>query len=269
MARQGPKKPAMVPCPICGREFRVTEIGTPRRHGSSWAPCPGAGIVVHPPVGPTVEIGAGPETDPRQQALPMLGESEPASAPPSGLATHVLAPPPFTTSSAAFDPSRTYRYALVRRWGTGPIVLWIMLNPSSADERTLDPTLTRCLGFSIQWGFDAFSVCNLYALRSPRPAALWRVADPVGPLNDEAIELAIAEADLIVVGWGVHAKPDRVAWISELLARSGKPVACLRVQQDGSPGHPLYIARDTVLRRWPSGKVDSALQRPWRVRGGA
>ena len=42
-----------------------------------------------------------------------------------------------------------YRYSLVREWDKEkPKVLFIGLNPSTADEKTDDPTIRRCIGFA-------------------------------------------------------------------------------------------------------------------------
>ena len=61
-----------------------------------------------------------------------------------------------------------YRYLLWREWNAKlPRLLWILLNPSTADERVDDPTLRRVLGFSRSYGFGGLEVVNLFALRSP------------------------------------------------------------------------------------------------------
>jgi len=146
------------------------------------------------------------------------------------------------TAGATFDPTRTYRYRLWRKWGEGKgTVCWLMLNPSTADETVLDPTLRRCKGYSRAWGYSGMEIINLYALRSTDPAGLWRVDDPVGPGNDEAILEAVEACDLVVAGWGGNAKPERVEFVRGLL--SGTPIFCLKTNGDGSPGHPLYLPK--------------------------
>jgi hypothetical protein len=56
---------------------------------------------------------------------------------------------------AMFTPTREHRYVLWRRWGEGPAVNFIGLNPSTADEQEDDPTIRRCIGFARNWGYDA------------------------------------------------------------------------------------------------------------------
>ena len=40
----------------------------------------------------------------------------------------------------AFSEDRRYRYWLTRRWGSGPALMFVSLNPSDADEHHDDPT---------------------------------------------------------------------------------------------------------------------------------
>lgn len=102
---------------------------------------------------------------------------------------------------AVFSSCRRYRYHVWRRWAPRPSVLWILLNPRAADERTLDPPLTRCRNFSRTWGFPAFEVVNLFAWRATAPADLFRAHDPVGSANDDALlEAAIAPGVLSWLG---------------------------------------------------------------------
>jgi hypothetical protein len=119
-----------------------------------------------------------------------------------------------------------YRYSLWRHLGDGPgRVLFVMLNPSTADETTDDPTIRRCATFATGWGYGHLEVCNLFAYRAIDPRQLRRVGDPVGPLNDSMI----ARAD-VVMG----------------LLRSST-VYCVGTTRDGFPRHPLYLRGDSLL----------------------
>ena len=94
----------------------------------------------------------------------------------------------FRSATATFSPCRKYRYTLGRIWNEkAPTACWILLNPSTADERQLDPTLRRCVGFSRAWGFGSMVVVNIFAFRSPYPSNMYAALDPVGPKNDQHI----------------------------------------------------------------------------------
>lgn len=163
---------------------------------------------------------------------------------------------PNLDAGAVFSPCERYRYLLWRQWrsadaGVGTVV-FCMLNPSTATELVLDPTLRRCQGFTRRFGYARFEVVNLFALRSTDPAALHHVADPVGPDNDDVIAKAFADAELIVAGWGsfpmVQPRSFRIA---ELAAAAGKKLHCLGVTKNGhQPRHPLYLRGDAELRTW-------------------
>jgi hypothetical protein len=150
-------------------------------------------------------------------------------------------------TGAMFSLCRAYRYMLWRRWGPGKRALWIMLNPSTADETTLDPTLTRCLRYSQRWGYGAMFVANVFALRSTDPRGLSKVSDPVGPDNDSHI-LVMAkspETGIVICGWGNHGERNgRNKQVLELL--EGIPLHCLEMTRSGQPRHPLYCKGDLV-----------------------
>jgi len=146
---------------------------------------------------------------------------------------------------ATFDDTRTYRYTLGRRWAKGGRrVCFCLLNPSTADEKVLDPTLTRCFGYAKRWGFNAMDVTNVFGLRSTDPKGLREVEDPVGPGNDAAIVKLARRADLVVVGWGTHGRlHGRHERVLDLLNPACEPM-CLGVTKGGYPKHPLYLRAD-------------------------
>lgn len=154
-----------------------------------------------------------------------------------------------------------YRYGLRRETGLlggcGPLGLFVMLNPSTADDMTNDPTIRRCLGFARSFGWRSFGVVNLFAARATDPADLWKHARPEGEgqLNDVSIEAAVEHADHVVAAWGASGGErarDRARVVVRNVARRFPLVAwsCLGTTRDGSPRHPLYVHGATVLRPW-------------------
>jgi hypothetical protein len=126
-----------------------------------------------------------------------------------------------------------------------------MLNPSTADESQLDPTIRRCVGFTHGWGFNALTVVNLFALRSTDPAGMLDAFDPVGPLNDDAIAAESERAGLTVAAWGsggpaARLVPSRARQVHPLL----RDPHHLGLTAAGQPRHPLYLAGATQRLQW-------------------
>ncbi|MCA9303937.1 MAG: DUF1643 domain-containing protein [Phycisphaerales bacterium] len=146
---------------------------------------------------------------------------------------------------ATFSDDGLYRYTLGRRWAPGgKRVCFCLLNPSTADARVLDPTLTRCFGYAKRWGFHTMDVCNIFALRSTDPKGLKKTTDPVGPDNDKSIVKLAKRADLVIVGWGTHASlNNRHEEVIDLLTPHCEP-HCLAITKHGYPKHPLYLRGD-------------------------
>jgi hypothetical protein len=140
-----------------------------------------------------------------------------------------------------------YRYLLWRTWDASlPRALWILLNPSTADERIDDSTLRRCKAFSASWRFGGLEIVNLFALRTPYPRDLYLVADPVGSANDRHLIAAARRATCIILAWGAHGgyRQRDQAVLAMLAAHTALAPRCLDVTRSNSPRHPLYIARN-------------------------
>lgn len=153
----------------------------------------------------------------------------------------------FLISSADFDPERIYRYSLRRVWDLRlPAVLFVMLNPSTADENHLDPTLRRCVGYARAWGYGKLLVGNLFALRATDPTELYSHPSPDGPLNDATLSMLAGEAEMVVAAWGNHGDlHGRDKAVEPLLTRK-RNLFSLTLTRAGAPGHPLYLPGDLV-----------------------
>ncbi|WP_290648480.1 DUF1643 domain-containing protein [Aquisalimonas sp.] len=145
-------------------------------------------------------------------------------------------------TGASFSECRLYRYLLWRRWAKGPTVTFVMLNPSTADETTNDPTVARCQRRAVQWGYGGLFVVNLFAWRSTDPVALYGLGDPVGPENDHTVRDASRNSELVVCGWGNHGTlHNRGRQVLGLVRSEGVIPYALKITGAGQPGHPLYI----------------------------
>lgn len=152
--------------------------------------------------------------------------------------------------TATISDDGVYRYRLGRRWDDRSPVLFVMLNPSTADADIDDPTIRRCVGFARSWGWGGIEVVNRFALRATNPGELMTADDPVGPHNDEHVRQALRESIFTVVAWGAHplaADP----WPLLDDAQAAGPVRCLGKTKVGAPRHPLYMAASTPLELWP------------------
>ncbi len=130
--------------------------------------------------------------------------------------------------------------------GSAGTVVFIGLNPSTADESRDDPTTRRCIGFARWWGFARLELVNLFAFRATRPAELWAAPDPIGPGNAEAVRSAVAAADLVVCAWGNEGMGAEAERVLDLV---DSPY-CVGTTVGGAPRHPLYVRASTRPARF-------------------
>jgi hypothetical protein len=157
--------------------------------------------------------------------------------------------------SAKISSCGRYRYYLFRKVSESTRTLvFVMLNPSTADGSIDDATIRRIMAFALAWGYGNVMVVNLFAFRATLPADLKRADDPIGPENAEHILYAIQHAETVVCGWGSQKGFDRmeqeVINFAVFASAMNVPLYCLHVNQDGSPKHPLYCRNDSALKRW-------------------
>ena len=159
--------------------------------------------------------------------------------------------------SAIVSDDELYRYLLTRGTPARDFILWIMLNPSVADDIIDDPTIKKVCGFSERWKFSYLKVVNLFALRSTDPRNLLLHANPEGPDNDRHLQEQIRDAHTIICAWGNHGiLRDRDLAVRQMIADAGKTPSCLKLNKELAPGrrapqHPLYIPYETSPFAWP------------------
>lgn len=157
--------------------------------------------------------------------------------------------------SAVFDGP--YRYHLARWWGPGDRVVWVMLNPSTADAVDDDPTIRRCISFSQRAGFGGLHVVNLFGLIATRPVHLRTAVDPIGPGNRTMINHVLTSyqppVKSVVAAWGaavdhVPAAAAERDHLLKLAKRRRAIILDLGTTMGGHPRHPLYLPKNTEFR---------------------
>jgi len=129
-------------------------------------------------------------------------------------------------------------------------MVWIMLNPSTADAEVDDPTIRRCISFARREGCGGIEVINLYALRATKPKHLLDHPDPEGPYNGRCWIAVLTDPRCgpVVAAWGAHANEGRLpSSRSYWECRMGRPLLCLGWTKAGTPRHPLYVRADEAL----------------------
>ena len=152
--------------------------------------------------------------------------------------------------TATFSEFRTHRYTLERIWDTSKqLVMFVGLNPSTADETANDPTITRCINFAKAWGYGGLVMTNLFAFRATDPKVMKLKSDPIGAENDKHLLECAARCALVIAAWGTHgAHLNRGEAVRKLISN----LHVLRVTQGGFPSHPLYLPGDLKPIFWMS-----------------
>lgn len=144
------------------------------------------------------------------------------------------------SNGAIFSDCRKYRYVLWRSWDESKgKVMFIGLNPSTANESSNDPTIRRVISFAKEWGFGGVYMLNLFALVSPYPEDLKGCADPVGE-NDAYLLEYSKKADRIIYAYGSFLEAvDRAKKVITMLPAG----LALAINKDNTPRHPLYVPK--------------------------
>lgn len=143
-------------------------------------------------------------------------------------------------SDAKISKDKIYRYDLSRIWDdTKPYVLFICLNPSTADEVVDDPTSKKCIQYAKSWGYGGMHIANLFAYRATNPNDLRMADDPIGKDNDKWLLKLSKDAGVVIAAWGNHGQfLNRDDEVTQLI----QGLHCLRVNSTGAPAHPLYLS---------------------------
>ena len=145
--------------------------------------------------------------------------------------------------SAILSKNRKHRYLLSRIWDlNNENILFIMLNPSSADEDIDDATTTKVISFSKKWGYGGLHNCNLYTYRTSRPKILFSVPINNRGSNKSEIKKYAKKCSKIVYAWGNKEKVP--PWLNQMVSNP----SFIELSKEGVPKHPLYLKSNLKLK---------------------
>ena len=163
---------------------------------------------------------------------------------------------PGVTKKAEISPCGKYRYTLTRIWDeTKRVLVWVCLNPSTADAEKDDATIRKLTSYAKAWGFGGILVLNIFAYRATDPKDLKKAKDPVGPDNLGVLKRTLRKLGqdglgyLVIAAWGNHGEfQNQGEEIARLLKGKAK---CLGLTKTGHPKHPLYLRKDVERIPFP------------------
>ena len=160
--------------------------------------------------------------------------------------------------TAVISRCEKYRYKLTRTWDEDKgKVLFVMLNPSTANHIENDLTTIRCINFAEKWGYGGIMIGNIYPFRAKRPKDLRKWLKDGGPkaisefFNRDAVWRMADQADIIVCAWGCNYKGGIPDWIEEMTGGEWW-LHYLELCDDGiTPKHPLgNLSKDLVPKQY-------------------
>jgi hypothetical protein len=150
---------------------------------------------------------------------------------------------------ATFSECRKYRYALWRIWDESkPLVMFIGLNPSTANEDENDNTIKSVQRISKHNGYGGFYMMNCFSFVSTNPDDLQFETD--NNINDFWLNKIAADCKTIVFAWGNFDVVKKTGRYWEIKQMFGDEAVALHINKNGSPKHPLYCKSETNFVKW-------------------
>ena len=142
---------------------------------------------------------------------------------------------------AKFSIDKKHRYELSRHWDLSKSdILFIMLNPSIANEDIDDPTIKRLISFTREFNHGGFFVANLFTYITPYSKTL-DTSIGLTKLNLKTIKNLVNKVDGVIYAWGNSIKEPQE------LKNLVKNPKCFGKNLNGTPKHPLYLSSNSKL----------------------
>lgn len=147
---------------------------------------------------------------------------------------------------AIFSECRQHRYELWRIWDEeNPLVMFIGLNPSTANENDDDPTIKSVVRIAKSNGYGGVYMMNCFSYISTDPKGLC-FEDVANEWNNHLLVAVSSKCQDVIFAWGnfpIVKEKGRDKELSNMFPNA----KALHINANGSPKHPLYCKSSTPL----------------------
>lgn len=152
----------------------------------------------------------------------------------------------FEVNTAKFSDCGKHRLWLCRIWDKEkPLIMFIGLNPSTANADNDDPTIRRIKSMVNGWGYGGFFMMNLFTYISTDPKKL-NVKQGNFFGADVMLKVISNDCEKVVFAWGNFDVMGRDNEVKALFPNA----YALHINKNGSPKHPLYCKSNSQLIKY-------------------
>ena len=146
----------------------------------------------------------------------------------------------FEHSDARFSKCGKHRLWLCRIWDQSkPPVMFIGLNPSTANASTDDPTIRRVKSIANNCGYGGVYMMNLFTFISTDPKQL-NIQEGNLSVSDMWLQVIGKKCATVICAWGNFKVMGRDQEVMKMFPKA----QALFINKNGSPKHPLYVRSD-------------------------
>lgn len=156
---------------------------------------------------------------------------------------------------ADFSECGLYRYSLWRIWDESkPLVMFVGLNPSTANAENDDPTIRRVKSISATLGYGGIYMCNCFAYISTNPKMLQAETLEATIKNADVLKRVAERCAEVIFAWGNFDIVKKMG-VDKKMSEAFPTAKALFINKNGSPKHPLYCRADSQLVQYNEKEV--------------
>jgi hypothetical protein len=149
----------------------------------------------------------------------------------------------FENNGARFSQCGKHRLYLWRIWDESkPLIMFIGLNPSTANADNDDPTIRKIKAISKHNGYGGVYMTNLFTYISTDPAKLDMVLGNHQTSNEILLNIR-SKCGHVCMAWGNFKVLGRDEQVKQMFPQA----MALKINANGSPKHPLYCKNESTF----------------------